>query len=284
LFEASHLAGSLLQLLENDEDRAIPADVRYVFVGLASRAISTFNEIAILLDNGYAHGAKARWRTLSEILVVARVLTAGSRHTATRYKEHRWVILARKRERLGQFEWASEYPTPEIMRKRLCRRFGETYGGEYGWAAVVVADRLNHAKPAWWHLTKIAGVDELRSRVLDAHESVHGGDPLGFLGTVADPDGGFHAGPSGHEVLPVARDSVRLFRQVMSELFANYVRFSSTRKPTICEAVLDGHILNLERDLGFRILSSDPGARANFVAAMSNFYTPAGSTSPEGAL
>lgn len=119
LFEVAEIAQATVHLFNGCVDGVIPKDVRYVFIGLASRAISTFREIAILLDNGYAFGAKSRWRTLSEILVVARVLIAGNRYTATRYKEHRWIMLARNRDRVEDFQWDGDLPTPEVMSRRL---------------------------------------------------------------------------------------------------------------------------------------------------------------------
>lgn len=258
LFEIAELAQSIVHLYGEQSDERIPHDVRYVFSGLATRAIATFREIAILLDNGYAFGAKSRWRTLSEILVVARVLVKGNRYTASRYKEHRWVMFANQRKVLEQQEWTMDLPEPEVMRKRLAKRFGNSYlDGHYGWASKVVAKELDYRKRVhWYHLERIADLGDLKPRVQDAHHAVHA-DSLGLLGTIDDARGIFHSGASPQEVLEVARDSVHLFRLVMWALFRNCTKYSKQRTPLVYQGLIEVHSLNNEILLSERIFSKD---------------------------
>ncbi|MEU9806515.1 DUF5677 domain-containing protein [Mycobacterium sp. NPDC050853] len=271
LFEVAEVAQATVHLYGKQADRSVPRDMLYVFSGLATRAISTLREIAILLDSGYAFGAKSRWRALSEILVVARILVAGNRHTATRYKEHRWIILARQRARTQDFQWVGDLPTPEVMSRRLRRRFGDAYGGEYGWAATVTSQRLRQSKPRWRHLLEIAGVDEYESRVQAAHHAVHGADALGLLGTVSGSVGLFHAGGSAQGVLEVAHDSVRLFREVMWALFQNCSKYSTSRKLVIFQGIFEAHAFNCEQNLLRTIISVDVDARNRYFATIDEF-------------
>ncbi|GAA1133485.1 hypothetical protein GCM10009651_16450 [Microbacterium natoriense] len=272
LFEIAELAHAVVYIAGERWDRAVPRDSRYVFAGLATRAVATMREIAILLEQGYAFGARSRWRTLSEILVVARVLTLGDRYTATRYKEHRWIMLRDQRRKTGYFQWTSDLPTPEVMARRLCRRFGVEYGGMYGWAARLSARELGVAKPGWSHLKTLANVDEHETRVHDAHHSVHGADSLGLLGSVGAGFGTFHAGASSYQVIPVARDSVRLFRQTMSAIFNSCTQFSDARKPLILRGILDGHAFNLEQALGWQVITEDGAQMAHYLSAMKSLF------------
>ncbi|WP_167131443.1 DUF5677 domain-containing protein [Paramicrobacterium chengjingii] len=264
LFEAAMLSHAATHLAGSSWGTAVPEHSRYLFAGLSTRAISTVREIAILLDHGYALGAKSRWRTLSEILVVARVMAQGDRFTATRYREHRWIILAMERARTGRTEWSGDLPTPEVMKRRLVRRFGPEYAGLYGWAARVTSRRLGVTKPGWQHLQQLARVDEHAGRVQDAHHAVHGADAFGLLGTIDFGSGYFHAGASPQGILDVARDTTRLFRQTLSAVFEICLKYTSARKPQILQGVVEAHLLNFERDLGWRILSTNAEARDRY--------------------
>ena len=272
LFEIAEVAQAAVHALGGSWKGSIPEDVEYVLVGLATRAISTLREIAILLEHGYAFGARARWRTLSEILVVARVLVQGDRYTATRYKEHRWIILAEQRRRSGMSAWGGGSPTPEVIVRRLRRRFGDEYGGLYGWAAKVTKRKLGKEKPGWADLVALAKIEEHSSRILEAHHAVHGADSLGMIGTVDLGRGMFHPGGSPQHVLEVSRSSARLFRQTMWDVFDIGIRYTQARKPLILQGIVEAHAFNLEVDLGWRVLSTDPDAREQYFAATSEFW------------
>lgn len=271
LFEAAMLSHAAMHLAGSSWGTAVPEHSQYLFAGLSTRAISTVRGIAILLDHGYALGAKSRWRTLSEILVVARVIAQGDRFTATRYREHRWIILAKERARSGLTEWPGDLPSPEVMKRRLVRRFGPEYAGLYGWAARVTSRGLGVAKPGWHHLQQLARVDEHAGRVQDAHHAVHGADALGLLGTIDFGSGQFHAGASPQGILEVARDTTRLFLQTLSAVFEICFKYTSSRKPQILQGVVEVHLLTLESDLGWRILSTNADVLARYSAMINDW-------------
>lgn len=276
LFETATLSHAAIHLAGSNWSSTVPEHAQYLFAGLATRAISTVREIAILLDHGYALGAKSRWRTLSEILVVARVIAMGDRYTATRYKEHRWVILAMERSKLGQTEWVGDLPSPEIMKRRLVRRFGAEYSGLYGWAARVSDRRLGISKPGWQHLQKLARVDDYTSRVHDAHHAVHGADAFGLLGTVDVISGHFHAGASPQGVLEVARDTTRLFRQALSAIFEMCLKYTMERRPRILQGTVEAHLFNLEQSLSWQVIATDADARAKYEMKMNDWFSDFG--------
>lgn len=276
LFELAAIAHAVVYRTEGRWARSVPADAQYVFAGLSTRAISTLREIGLLLEQGYSFGARSRWRTLSEILVVARVLALGDRHSFTRYRLHRWIMLKDQRVRTGDSTWVSDEPTPEVMAARLRRRFGKDFDSPYGWAARITFRELRVIRPNWTHLRKLAETDEHDSRVHDAHHAVHGADALGLLGTVDAGYGMFHSGSSASGVLEVTRDSVRLFRQTLWALFEGCLKFSNERRPQILQSIVDGCALNLEENLGWRIVALDPVARDNYLSAISDLLGPAG--------
>ncbi|WGW10643.1 DUF5677 domain-containing protein [Saxibacter everestensis] len=272
LFEAATLSHAATYLAGSIWKPCVPEHARYLFAGLATRAVSTVREIAILLDHGYQLGAKSRWRTLSEILVVARVIAMGDRYTATRYREHRWIVLAMERRKTGQTAWTGDLPSPEVMRRRLVRRFGAEYSGLYGWAARVTARRLGIGKPGWKDLQALAGVHEHAWRVHDAHHAVHGADALGLLGIIDAGSGHFHAGASGQGVLEVARDTTRLFRQALSAIFEMCLKYSDERKPQILQGIVEAHLFNLEQRLNWKVISTDTHAREEYLTKMNDWF------------
>lgn len=272
LFEAATLSHAATYLAGLNWGSGVPEHSQYVFAGLVTRAISTVREIAILLDHGYALGAKSRWRTLSEILVVARVISMGDRFTATRYKEHRWVILASDRSRTSRTDWSGDLPSPELMKRRLVKRFGSEYSGLYGWAARVSVRRLGIAKPGWKHLQEIASVEEHTWRVYDAHHAVHGADSYGLLGTVDSYSGHFHAGASQQGVLEVARDTTRLFRQTLSAIFEMCLKYTAERKPQILRGTVEAHLLNLEQSLSWQIIGTNADASTEYTTKMNAWF------------
>jgi Family of unknown function (DUF5677) len=64
---------------------------RRVLIRLLVRACQVTDEILCLLENGFAGGAMARWRTLHEIAVVAAVILQHSDEISKRYLAHQHV-------------------------------------------------------------------------------------------------------------------------------------------------------------------------------------------------
>ncbi|MFT2693905.1 DUF5677 domain-containing protein [Clavibacter zhangzhiyongii] len=273
LFEAAAIGHAAVDIAVRHWPSSVPEDARYVFAGLATRALKTSREIAVLLEHGYADAARSRWRTMSEILVVARVLALGDRYTCTRYKEHRWVAFEKQRRNAGQTDWSGPGPSPEVMKRRLVRRFGPNYGRDLGWAARISAKRLGVERPQWSHLRTLAEVGEHESRINQAHHAVHGQDPLGLLGSVVDDTGAFHAGASLDGVLETGRDSIRLLRQVLLATFDVCLLYGHAPRAQVVASVIEVHLLSLEQDLSWRILLSDPQARARYDSYMATHTT-----------
>ena len=146
-------------------------------MNLHIRALQISSEIMVLIENGYADGAMARWRTLHEVTCVAMVLKDGGNALAERYLAHE-IVEARKG--LLQYEKCSPRLGFKPFSKREARRiereydsalklFGKSFGGDYGWAA----NYLGNSKPNFSHVEEAAGRAMMRSHYKLASQNIH---------------------------------------------------------------------------------------------------------------
>jgi hypothetical protein len=130
-----------------------------------------------LMENGFADGAMARWRTLHEVACVAMVLKDGDDALAERYLAHE-IVEARKG--LTQYQQCQvQLGYAPFSRREAARiereyaatlvRFGKEFGGDYGWAAV----HLSVLKPNFSQIEKAAGRAMMRSHYKMASHNVH---------------------------------------------------------------------------------------------------------------
>jgi hypothetical protein len=141
------------------------------------RAIQIASEIMVLMENGYADGAIARWRTLHEVACVAMVLGDGGEALAERYLAHE-IVEAKKG--LGQYQQChpklgyapfSKRAAAQIERDYAdaINRYGKEFGGDYGWVAV----HLGNPKPNFSNIEDAAGRAMMRSHYKMASHNVH---------------------------------------------------------------------------------------------------------------
>lgn len=159
------------------------------------RACQIVSEIIVLLENGYADGAIARWRTLHELTVVAGVLAKHGEDIAERYVLYQFVEshIAQKRYEQDRIELGFKQTSPAQARKVLkeyqdvLRRFGPAFGKEYGWAAHHLGasknDRLTFAR-----LEKEMDRSYMRSPYKMASYNVHA-SPKGAYFRLGNIDG-----------------------------------------------------------------------------------------------
>ncbi|UCI23985.1 DUF5677 domain-containing protein [Mesorhizobium sp. B2-8-5] len=141
------------------------------------RAIQIASEIMVLMENGYADGAMARWRTLHEVACVAMVLDDGGEVLAERYLAHE-IVEAKKG--LGQYQQChTRLGYAPIAKRAAARiekdyadathRYGKEFGGDYGW----VAAHLGNPKPNFSNIEDAAGRAMMRSHYKMASHNVH---------------------------------------------------------------------------------------------------------------
>ena len=114
-----------------------------VLLRLHVRACQVSAEVITLLENGYADGGMARWRTLHEISIVMALMNEHGEKLAERYIAHRAVEAKFGKD---QYELCYEQLGYQPLNPTECREIEEqfehaitTYGkefcGPYGWAA-----------------------------------------------------------------------------------------------------------------------------------------------------
>jgi hypothetical protein len=84
------------------------------------RACQVTDEIACLLENGFADGAMARWRTLHEIAMVAAVISQHGEAIAERYLAHQFVESKRAMDKyLACYKQLGYGPLPLREQKKF---------------------------------------------------------------------------------------------------------------------------------------------------------------------
>ena len=162
-----------------------------VLMKLHARACQVTAETITLMENGYADGAMARWRTLYEIGVVARVIADGGDELAQRYIAHQKVEAKLSLDEYHRCHVALGYkPFPKSKAKRIeaanarvLEKYGKEFGSPYGWAA----EHLKKKKPSFSELQLAAGRAEMASHFRMASHGIHAGPQgmyfkLGLLG------------------------------------------------------------------------------------------------------
>lgn len=146
---------------------------------LHARACQVADEVLVLLRNGLADGADARWRTMHEIAVVGWVIQSEGNEVAERFLLHQVVEEYKTALSYQQHcEALHQEPlTPEELGRlkddhdALVRRFGQDYGEQYGWAAAALAKH----RPTFCDLEERAELAHLRPFYKVASQNVHAG-------------------------------------------------------------------------------------------------------------
>jgi hypothetical protein len=164
-----------------------------VLFRLHARSCQVAEEIVTLLQNGFADGAMARWRTLYEIGVVAAVLGEHGEEMARRYVDHE-VVEARAAmdEYDRRMVPLGEPPYPAREKKKILKgfdqtvaKYGKSFASSYGWAA----HHLKKPKPIFPDLEIAAQRSQTRPYYRMASYNVHAG-PKGIftrLGSLDSP-------------------------------------------------------------------------------------------------
>ena len=150
---------------------------RWVALRIHTRACQVMDEIICLLENGFADGAMARWRTLYELSVVAILIADGDETLAERYILHDAVEVKRQADVFDEQQAAQGLPgitrgmRAEIDREhaKALARFGSEFAHPYGWAA----QHLKLRKPTFKDLQEEADRATMSTHYKLASFNVH---------------------------------------------------------------------------------------------------------------
>ena len=166
--------------------------LREALCGIHARALRTATAVLVLLENGLADDAYARWRTLYELSVIASFLSEHGESAAERYLVHE--IVAHKKRVVNEDEWDDRIPKGGKVPKRqrrgierdydhLVTMYGKSFRNDYGWAAAFIGNEN----------PKFANIEEsLKGKMIappykESSQQVHGGR-AGLLGLSSGDD------------------------------------------------------------------------------------------------
>lgn len=166
---------------------------RGVMVRLHIRACQVSDEVICLMENGFADGAMARWRTLHELSIVAMLIDAGDEELAERYMLHDIVEVKRQAD---EYDATNAILGEALLGKRrraqidrsysaAIARFGPTYAHPYGWAS----SYLHKKKPTFKDLQTAANRAGMNGYYKLASFNVHASARSLFfnLGSMSNP-------------------------------------------------------------------------------------------------
>lgn len=146
---------------------------------LHARGCQVGSEALILLKNGFADGAHARWRTLHEICVEALFIFQNGKDVAEQFLFHAEIYNYKLAKEYQKYHDVLGYAAPdqseiEMVEKRkddLLNQYGDHFYYDYGWAAQV----LNNRRPTFVDLEKFVGLEHIRPFYKLANINVHSG-------------------------------------------------------------------------------------------------------------
>lgn len=148
-------------------------------IAIHVRACQVANEILILIKNGYADGAHARWRTLHELCVTFIYLYDSDYNVIQMYNDYEIIEKYKKAKEyknceesleLEKFE-EGEWEQLSKSRDEIIAKYGKEFSGGYGWTM----NDLPKGKRNFKELETHVGIEKLRIIYSWANESVHAG-------------------------------------------------------------------------------------------------------------
>lgn len=211
-----------------------------ILISLHVRAIQVANEVKVLVSNGYADGAHARWRTLHEICITFLFLYDSDYETIRMYNDYQvienWKKAKEYKDNFERLRWKQledeVYNELEKDRNKLIKIYGKEFTESYGWTM----KRLPRGKRNIREIEKLVEKDYLRFIYAWSSENVHSGI-LGIktrLGLRKDESTSLLTGPSDYGFLdPVQFTSysltemsvvlLRMEQSIMHELLEELV-------------------------------------------------------------
>lgn len=155
-----------------------------VLIRLHARSCQITFEIILLLRNGLADGAHARWRTLHEIAIVSYFIEKHGNDLAERYYYHSSVETYKAAlqfqehcDALGHDKIpVAEFNIIKTKRDEVVNKFGTSYKESYGWASTV----LGNQNPKFSDIEKNVGLEYMRPYYKMASHNVHA-NPKGIF-------------------------------------------------------------------------------------------------------
>jgi hypothetical protein len=225
-----------------DSDTAKPQDFVFeVLTKLHANACLVTAEIVALLENGYASGAYARWRTLHETAVIATLISENGQDLAERFLEYdvieSWKAASEYQKQFeanraafeaGGFRPVSKEDLDHLttLKNDRCARFGEKFCSKtsYGWAAQIFGDKV----PTFAQIEEKTGFVHLRPFYKLSCYSVHAEPKLAYFNMGLSPTRrGTLVGPSVFGLADPGQDAALSLYQITALLLAKQTVFNT---------------------------------------------------------
>lgn len=150
----------------------------HALISLHARSLRISAEAICLMENGFADGALARWRSLHELSVVAAFILPEERIVAERYVASRHIAAYKAAVQYKEYEGRAnlqpfgdeEIAQLKIQHDNAVESYSLNPKVDWGWSSEV----LGIPKPNFSMLEKHVGLDHWRPRVKWASQEIHG--------------------------------------------------------------------------------------------------------------
>lgn len=166
------------------------------------RGCQILEEINVLIKNGFADGAMARWRSLHELSATFLFLYNSNYEVIQMYNDYEIIESWKKAKEFNEYTinlgW-EPIPEEEILelenlRKAVIEKYGKEFSSSYGWTMNVLPKGRRNIR----EIEKHVGLTELRAIYTWASENVHSGisGNIKRLGLPVEHEDEFLSGPS----------------------------------------------------------------------------------------
>jgi hypothetical protein len=150
-----------------------------LLIRLLVRACQVTDETICLLENGFADGVMAMWRTLHEIAVVATVISQYGESIAERYLVHQAVESKRKMDKyLACYRQLGYRPLSVREQEKVVRNYDKAmaqYGKPFGTDYKMGGFGLAEYSPTFADLEVAAGRAQMRAHYQMGNDNIHAG-------------------------------------------------------------------------------------------------------------
>jgi hypothetical protein len=245
-----------------------------VLVELNAAGLAVYGEILLLIRHGYPAGAEARWRTLHELGVTARLIARRGQKLASRYLDSRFMEL-RHLVRSGDLLAAGYRRSAEAkalvdeLEQRAAEAeaaHGEELNRPNGWAFPIIGKR----RITFADLEAAAGASGRRPAYAEASRRIHAGRLGSLMTLLVAGEGRLYVGQQFDRFLKPALRSIWSMEEIQHLLLREVHRTTKDEEPLVWSEFLTQ--LAAEADFEFRraasMRASEQGDYAGAFAAM----------------
>lgn len=206
-----------------------------VLIKKHARCCQITEEILCLLQNGFADGAHARWRSLHEVVTTGLFIKKHGQESAIRFLHHEAIenhasmtTINKYRERIDIKPFSDEeISTSDEIRNELLQEYGKDFKEPYGWASLF----LKNKNPKFSDIEADVNLGHMRPYYKWASQNVHATimaltNKLGLLEQEPKTEG-FLVGRSNSGIVIPAHAAAFSLAQITNHLLTSKITMDS---------------------------------------------------------